>query len=456
MDARSPTIYAHFLDRELAASVNADLDQDTVVTCLVFSALLGRRVYCSLSAIWEHPSINDRLRVVVRELVAADLLWTVSNHPTGEEFLESRRKQYSFDRRRYPNYFEGPTRPSSRLWTPSQFRPASSTIHLLSALPERIAGAAPHLLIGVQRRLEQRDERAITMALFRRLSADRSDLLKVGQAISFLYSGQYLDWLDAQVLVGVPQLSFFDDLLEPVPTVTSWRLVGALVRALQLDGMVHDLQALRRDAWQAFARAGASQAHELAAAWDALTDGILPLLPPGSTLMRQQSLERHLVDAVRRAADRARWRPNSIADLFGSLSLLLTSAQSGMPSIGTLPSLQPASTPRPTVAAPQPNELPSADVGLTETRIQTKWTRVGAISTAVAAVIALVAALPALVTMCADSRAPSPPTTTSTPPASLVPSLPQTSGAAPGQLPVSTLPSPSTQVPNTSPTTPVP
>lgn len=428
----SAPVYAHFLDRELTGSVRVKLSRSDLAAFLCFVPLFGRNLYCSLSAVWEHGAIDNRLRWVMRELTAADLLWTVSNHATAEDFIESRQRLYQFDQRRYPNYFNAPKKPSSPLWTPSKFRPISSTARLVERLPGRVEASHPSLSDGVVQTLSNREDRAITSALFRDVASTQVDLQRVGQAISYLYTQQYVEWLDAEILVGIPGLSYFDVVLTPEPTICSARLMTTVLRALRWDSALTPLWDLTRSAWVGFAKAATEQQHVLSAGWAQILERAVPVASGAPDARRQISLEQVVAAELFSLGD-SRPAPQSPKGVVESLAYLVSAAAE--PSTSTvflLSSPTPHLIGRPD-ASTDSIELsgePAEDLALLEAKKQTKWARIAVL------VAILLFGGPYLISRCSsDEQEPPPDTPTET----VAPaSTPRTEPKAPAPAPPTT------------------
>ena len=209
-------IYGCYLDREYSTSVGFTQSHEAIREFL-FASLLATDsyVYCSLSAIGECPGLAEFPYPFLNVLLNEKLLVSISDYNDPDQFLISRRKLYRDDAVRYPLYFAAPTKDTLGLWEPSYVKTRSSTSYLANALLRQFrpsdattANYSAQLEDIVRQVMAQRDERAVTIALFDPLLR-KSDLYMVldyrmRAAISFLYTQQFLTLFSGVLMTELP------------------------------------------------------------------------------------------------------------------------------------------------------------------------------------------------------------------------------------------------------------
>ena len=229
-------IYLHFFDRELWESVKAVPDREIIGRSLRV-LLLGcdEPLYCGLSLLWENPALRDSRTSINRfilRLVDCQAIEAISQYPTVDEFVETRRDLYSHDRPRYPLYYKvrklggwpGPKATSVKT--------SSATKDLAALLDDWARGGAEQMFGGreaplnlrraVRTAITDREDRAITFALFRPyLEASGLDLataeFPVRRQISRGYTSHYMAHASGSIATGIGPLSYFDSLSKTFP-----------------------------------------------------------------------------------------------------------------------------------------------------------------------------------------------------------------------------------------------
>jgi hypothetical protein len=180
MAVRRP-IYLHFFDRELWESVKATPNRQLIARSLRI-LLLGcdEPLYCGLSLLWENPALRDpatSINRLILKLVECQGIESVSQYPTVDEFMETRRDLYKHDRPRYPLYY--------KIWKQggwpgpkaTNVKTSSATSDLAKQLDDWARGGTEQMFGGreaplnlrraVRAAITDREDRAITFALFR-------------------------------------------------------------------------------------------------------------------------------------------------------------------------------------------------------------------------------------------------------------------------------------------------
>ncbi len=220
-------IYCQFLDREMAESVS--FPQATATTLLLLrDAIMASEggAYCSLSALGENLVLQRLPGEILDGVLRSGQLETVSDVPSGEEFLWTRRQLYRDDKERYPAYFEqAPRELADELWAPSFVKASSSTEALDRSLRQSGSFTSLGAEAGVfapqdyveraEEILDDRDGRAITYALFRDMFGASSldgpvGPMVVRRAISAAYGRHLVEVRAGNVLTGIPRLQIYD------------------------------------------------------------------------------------------------------------------------------------------------------------------------------------------------------------------------------------------------------
>lgn len=230
-----PSVYCHFLDRELANVAGYRATTRRSAAALLAATLHGESpAFASLSGVHESAGITPLHRNVLPMLIGSGLFASTSDFTSGEEFLVSRRAIYAHDRRRYGVYFE-PQRSSRSLFTPTKVKEVSATSALLDNILQTVlqtpakSGTGENwgeVAAGVaQSGLKQRENEAITFALFRPY-VDRADggpdakrmvAFGIRRAISIAYTRHQMSvFPGSRIIPGMWELGSLDSALAPV------------------------------------------------------------------------------------------------------------------------------------------------------------------------------------------------------------------------------------------------
>lgn len=222
-------IYLHFLDRELNLSVNANFDPKSLQNALlVLMATTDEKFYCSLSLLFESGSIRRDFFNFLFTLVKSEILFPISHHPTLQEFIYSRKKIYKHDAKRYPMYFQEDFLESLKIKSVPILHKETSTTNFLTHKLEYLctdpkfiaenhnynSGIKENLVSDTLKRgLNTIENKALTFSAFKNSipkSATDSDSFFIRRLISESYSCHYIDFLNADLITGIPEYSCFD------------------------------------------------------------------------------------------------------------------------------------------------------------------------------------------------------------------------------------------------------
>lgn len=230
------SIYLHFLDRELASSVNANVMQSTIEK--VISTILictSEPLCCSLSLIYETGSNFENVFDLLFYLIKKSQLFPINSHPTVSEFFETRRIIYSHDSYRYPIYFNEKYSNSltngsvpilhKRISTSSALRNNIITISSNREIFETSVHQNSFLDYNIIRRaldkgLNRIENKAITFAAFSDYlpaARKKTDEFFIRRMISDNYSAHYINFLKASIITGIPEFSYYDFLSVDFP-----------------------------------------------------------------------------------------------------------------------------------------------------------------------------------------------------------------------------------------------
>lgn len=238
----------HFFDRELWEAAGQGPDRLSIDKALK-TLLLGTDapLYCGLSLIWENPALRSArgsISSVVTMLIELGIIEPVSQHPTIEEFIETRRELYKHDRGRYPHYFRSGAGGRALGPKPGHLKRSSATQFLEGQLyswsQDRERDVDLTHLSSIRRvvrnSLRNREDKAITFAMFRPSLTEAgvsspAALYELRRQISKGYTSHYMNHAYGDIPTGISGLSYFDDLSVSFPDYDI-ELMGAILCAL--------------------------------------------------------------------------------------------------------------------------------------------------------------------------------------------------------------------------------
>ena len=231
----SKPLYIHFLNREMARSVNfqfKDIEIDRILKVILLST--SDPLYSSFAFIWEHSHILPRTTKTLSLLSKQKQLELVSNFATINEFISSCQSLYKYDADRYPMYFK--SLPIDLLnIIPSILKEKSTTNFIASELlqfSENYKNDISDLLSESDwRNLEitqraiyplvyYRNESAITLSLFEKglpESQIRINKYSIARLLSLIHLKHYMNFLGVEVPTGIKGLTYFDRVTNSFP-----------------------------------------------------------------------------------------------------------------------------------------------------------------------------------------------------------------------------------------------
>ena len=230
------SIYLHFLDRELASSVNAKVTRSSIkeaITTILVCAI--EPIYCGLSLIYETGTIDNDVYKLLLSLIQNSQLLPISSHPTISEFFESRRIIYSHDKERYPSYFneeqsdklcnENVSILHKKVSTTSALR--KNLIAILSEKDSLEYSIHQNAFINhdtirktIENGITNIKNKAITFSAFATYfpsDGKKADEYFIRRLISDNYSSHYINFLKTSIMTGIPEFSYYDFLAVDFP-----------------------------------------------------------------------------------------------------------------------------------------------------------------------------------------------------------------------------------------------
>lgn len=229
------SLYLHIFDRELAGSVQWKFDATLLSNVLVTLMYTSNdKLYSGLSLLYETCASDNKLFQLVLGLASNDVISAVSNHPTLDEFLDSRFSLYSHDSQRYSIYFEGAKREQFTSIKLPIVHKSDSTTKALKASFAEIASGKEHItsnhnfselidskrtLIGLRQAIENIGTRAVTFTAFKDFLSPDSvhDQYFIKRLISEKYTNHYLEHLSADIVTGIARFEYYDYLSKQFP-----------------------------------------------------------------------------------------------------------------------------------------------------------------------------------------------------------------------------------------------
>ena len=229
-------IYLHFMDRELRGSlgmVGRILDitaKQWVKTALLMSDM---PLYVSLSHMYESFEEFPKTVQFLFELEKLHLVMMVTSHTNEDEFLESRRNLYSFDKDRYGNYFKG----GNLVWPVSIYKDNKGTTAYLrkQMLVDDSITKNKRIDEEIHESLERNKNDAITINRFvplvQNIALDNFQKIttQIKLSISSHYTRKYLDVFNGTIVNGLDGFGEYDDLAKR-PFYTDLKIYAILCK----------------------------------------------------------------------------------------------------------------------------------------------------------------------------------------------------------------------------------
>ena len=228
-------IYLHFLDRELRGSLGlgnriSDAEAKEWVKTALF--MTDMPLYVSLSHMYESSTEFPNTISFLFQLEKLDFVRMVSNHSNLDEFLESRKNLYSFDKDRYGQYFNH----AHLEWPKNIHNDGCGTTEYLKGkiLSTADTKIPKELDEKIKTSLIQNSIDAITIQRFLPLINKDNNSYYQNQTqirilISSFYTQRYLKSYDGTIITGLPGFEVYDHLAKK-PVYTDYRIFRVLTK----------------------------------------------------------------------------------------------------------------------------------------------------------------------------------------------------------------------------------
>jgi nucleoside phosphorylase len=198
----------------------------------------------SVALLWESGLLEGTAARLISKLLESQQLGLVSEFTTLDGFINSNRSLYRHDQARYPMYFRDPSGVYLQAG-PTKTKPRSTTLAIDSQLKDLLGRRADNIrtlpnddvfvvienLSVLESAVRNRDGRAYTMSLFQEATRRMEVSEAFGRMLSQLHIREYLDFLGAEIISGIPGLEAFDPVSEAFPRYDfrySWLVLSAL------------------------------------------------------------------------------------------------------------------------------------------------------------------------------------------------------------------------------------
>lgn len=228
-------IFLHFLNRELHRAIGKNInikETDIIVRCLLLATDV--KLYGNFSMVSEGGYLTENTSSIIPSAIIHKELELVGATPTGEEFIISRQELYHFDSKRYPMYFEQAHKLENYL-NASVINSTSMTSSLAFKIGKWLntneldivpivgsfdANKLEYIKKLIANTLIQRENKAMTVSLFlpilkKNYATATSN--SIARLISSLYTIEYQELLEADIVSGINNIFVFDRLSKNFP-----------------------------------------------------------------------------------------------------------------------------------------------------------------------------------------------------------------------------------------------
>lgn len=228
-------IYLHFLDRELRGSLGLNgeiVDSEIKIWIKTALFMTNMPLYVSLSHMYESYFELSQTINFLFKLEKNDLVLMVSSHINPDEFLESKKNLYSFDKKRYKQYFI-----NDRLIWPKRIHvdKKGTTKYLKESLLSAEDVSFERVLDSIKNSIIVNKNDAITIQRFLPIIKEIAPENNFYWAktmtqvmISRFYTKRYLDVCHGTIITGLPRFEIYDELAKN-QVYTNYRLYSLLI-----------------------------------------------------------------------------------------------------------------------------------------------------------------------------------------------------------------------------------
>lgn len=222
-------LFIHFFNRELYRSLAIKEFQSANFVLKIVVLACSETIHIPLSSLWENWNQIHSDKKFIKLLYDSRQLEVVSDCVTIEEFIERNLGLYSFDRDRYRHIYFGSIRNLDWL-RPTEYKETSATQAISDEI--QIWGESPEAKLILPKKdaefLEanklkvinidkSREGKALTVSLFSN-HMSQNNILSIARFLSAYYIRDYCQWLNADIISGLPgNLKFYDYLSQEYP-----------------------------------------------------------------------------------------------------------------------------------------------------------------------------------------------------------------------------------------------
>lgn len=225
-------IYLHFLNRELYR--DAGMSKQNVDT-LISNVLKNTYIFTyepletSIAFIWELYYDSPKSRKIILELLQYQLIHLISSFYSVDEMIAFNQKIYRNEPIRYKMYFDNIPHKLQQ-HQPEILKTENTTNRIESDLRRWISTGQSSLLdqpqdiqllnqnhTSIERSLDTRNNRAITLSLFNNDEFSVFNLKQLGRNISLIHINTYMEHIGADIVTGIGRLHFYDRLSRCFP-----------------------------------------------------------------------------------------------------------------------------------------------------------------------------------------------------------------------------------------------
>lgn len=232
------SIFIHFLNRELYRAVGIEKFNGVNYILKIMLLCCGESLFIPLSSIWESVHVSDLDYDLFELFYNNKQVEVCSDCVTVDEFLFRNRNMYRFDEARYENiYFN--TYKKLRKFLPTTVKTVGVTERLsesidnwdnsIIVLPYKDRMALNENRSTIIRVNHEREDKALTISLFRDEILRKDDSYSIARFLSTTYINDYCQWLNADIITGINGGVFFFDILSKEYPYHDIRLFGFIL-----------------------------------------------------------------------------------------------------------------------------------------------------------------------------------------------------------------------------------
>lgn len=228
-------IYTHYLDRELLRSLDVRIASHKIFDVLSIVLLLTKEKLCaSLSTVFEISLLNKECFGQIMTLAKKGHIELISHHPSLVEFINSRKVIYRHDIERYPMYFNEKVFDEmiggcSEIIIIYKEKSTTNELknNLVALIDHKLVGKAANIITTISeyeefssivgKGLEKIGDNAVTWSAFSVYADNNRTGHIVKHIISQQYTRHYIEFVGGDIVTGIDEISFYDNLSKHFP-----------------------------------------------------------------------------------------------------------------------------------------------------------------------------------------------------------------------------------------------